>query len=196
MKPFPKTFRLPALLGALLLGAAIVPTDAALAQDDRPALTAEMTLDLSGVSETNTVLQNVQAIPALASLASAVERAGLADALSGPGPITLFAPINEAFDLADKEPHEVEDNDLERLAFVLQYHVAEGEMEAGDLTDGMTLVMLNGEEAAFTTSAADPLSLQLDDANIIHTDIASSNGVIHLINLVLNPTEGGTVDSD
>jgi len=193
MKSLFKTLRLPPLFGALLLVAA-VPLDAVQAQEDRPTMTAEVTLDVSGVSETNTVLQNVQAIPELSSLASAIERAGLADALSGPGPFTVFAPIDDAFDLADKEPHEVEGDDLERLAFVLRYHVAEGEMEAGDLSDGMTLVMLNGEEAAVTTSAADPLSLHIDDANIIHTDIASSNGVLHLINLVLNPTEGGTVD--
>ena len=190
-----KTLRLAPILGALLLAAALVP-GAALAQDDRPSLTEELHLDLSGVSNTNTVLQNVQAIPALSSLASAIEQAGLADALSGPGPVTLFAPTNDAFDLADKTPGDLDASDTARLERILLYHVTDGKMMAGDLTDGMTLVMKSGDEAQINTTAADPLSLNIDDADIIYTDIASSNGVIHLINLVLNPTEGGTVDSE
>ena len=190
-----KTLRLAPILGALLLTATLAP-GAARAQDDRPSLTEELHLDLSGASETNTVLQNVQAIPALSSLASAIAQAGLADALSGPGPITLFAPTNEAFDLADKTPGDLDASDTPRLERILLYHVTDGKMMAGDLTDGMTLVMKSGDEAQINTTAADPLSLNIDDADIIYTDIASSNGVIHLINLVLNPTEGGTVDAE
>lgn len=194
-----KTSHLAPLLGALLLVAVFDvagPRGAAQAQEDRPSLTSEITVDLSDVSPSNTVLQNVQAIPELSSLASAIERTGLAGALSGPGPITLFAPVNEAFDLADKEPDELGVDDTERLTHVLQYHVAEGEMGSGDFASGMTLVMLNGEQAELNTSSSDPLQISIDDADIIHTDIESSNGVIHLINLVLNPAEGGHLDTD
>lgn len=181
--------RLAPLAGALLLAAAVAgcgSSSRTAGGADRPSLTTTERLDLSGTSPSNTVLENAMAVAELSMLVAAVQQAGLTDDLSGVGPYTLFAPLNSAFEGADVSPEELED--------VLLYHVVDGEVMAGDLDDGMVLVTMSGEEANVNTSPTDPLSFNIDDADIVYTDIESSNGVIHLINLVLNPIPGGMVD--
>ena len=149
-------------------------------------LRGELRLAASALSPDQTIVENAMTQPELSSLVAALRRADLVDALSGPGPYTVFAPINEAFsdmDLGSANP--------ETLGQTLQYHVVEGDISAADLVDGETLVTLTGDEIIVgTVTAGDPM-LMVNDADIVYPDIVSSNGRVHLINLVLDPTRGG-----
>ena len=146
------------------------------------------TLDLSGTSPSNSVLENAMAVDDLSALVGAVQAAGLVDALRGDGPFTVFAPTNDAFARAGVDP-----SDTDALRNVLLYHVVEGNVMAGDLSDGMIVETLSGEQASVSL---DGTSVNIDDADVVYADLAATNGVIHVINLVLNPTPGGMVDTN
>ena len=119
------------------------------------------------------------------TLVVAVKAAGLVDTLSGKGPFTVFAPTDEAF---AKLPAGTVDNLLkpenkEKLAGILTYHVIAGKVMAADVkTSGVKTV--NGKEAAIKVEAG---KVTIDAANVVKTDIAASNGVIHVIDTALIP---------
>lgn len=140
-------------------------------------------------SASNTVVENAMAIPSLSTLVEAVKAAGLVETLSGPGKFTVFAPTNEAFDLADMDDFDtmMSDDDKEQLQMLLKSHVAEKETMYGSLNDGTQVVMLSGEDFSIGRDENDQMSMRIGDADIVVYDIESSNGVIHVINLVLNP---------
>ncbi len=130
------------------------------------------------------------------TLLAAVAQAGLAEALSGEGPFTVFAPTDAAF-AAALEALNISAEDLlasEGLAGILLYHVVGGEeplysndvaaalAEAGE--EGLKVETLNG--ASFTVTADDE-GIYVDGAKIIMTDIMASNGVIHVIDAVILP---------
>ena len=155
---------------------------------DRPEVMADVNIDMTGLSDNNTIVENAMAVGDLSSLVMALQAAGLAETLSGPGPYTVFAPINAAFDRAD-----MMDMSMEAKKNTLLYHVIEGNFSAGQLSSGMTLVSVSGEELQVTSDDNNMMNLQVDGADIIYSDIESSNGTIHLINVVLDPTLGGNV---
>ncbi|MGB3541964.1 fasciclin domain-containing protein [Rubrivirga sp.] len=165
---------------------AVVVAGCSTGRMNEPSLTGELGLDASMLSANKTIVENAAGQPELSSLVAAVQRAGLVDALSGPGPFTVFAPINAAFDGMDLSAIDPAD-----LGAVLQYHVISGDFKASELADGMILEGLDGNELVVSTRTTGDPGFMIDDADIIFTDIEASNGTIHLINLVLNPTEGG-----
>lgn len=118
-------------------------------------------------------------------LVAAVQAAGLVDALKGDGPFTVFAPTDDAF---AKIPQETIDGLLADptgdLTQILLYHVVAGKVMASDLSDGLTVATLQGGEVTFSLSDA---GAKVNDANIIATDIETSNGVIHVIDSVILP---------
>lgn len=123
-------------------------------------------------------------------LVAAVEAAGLEDALKGPGPLTVFAPTDAAF---ASLPAGVLDALLQdpggQLTDVLLYHVVPGRLTASDIADGDSLQTVQGSEMAFNeTSSGFNIN---NDANIIITDIEASNGIIHVIDGVIQPTGSG-----
>lgn len=153
---------------------------------NEPSLTGDLRLEASMLSPNKNIVENAAGQPELSMLVAAIQRAGLADALSGPGPFTVFAPINAAWDGMDISMMNADD-----LADVLRYHVVEGDFTVARLSDGMILEGLDGSELTVSTrSTGDPM-LMIDDADIIYPNIEAANGTIHLINLVLDPTEGG-----
>ena len=119
------------------------------------------------------------------TLVAAVQAAGLVDALKGDGPFTVFAPTDDAF---AKIPQETIDGLLADptgdLTQILLYHVVAGKVMASDLSDGLTVATLQGGEVTFSLSDA---GAKVNDANIIATDIETSNGVIHVIDSVILP---------
>ena len=82
------------------------------------------------------------------TLVAAVKAAGLVDTLSGPGPFTVFAPTNEAFNKLPKGTVAtlVKPENKATLTKILTYHVVPGKLEASDLTDGKTLTTVEGEQ--------------------------------------------------
>ena len=174
---------------ALSAGLALSPTVTAQTpmDDDAPATTYDdnrrTTNDEDVVTaDDQTIAARAMNTPELSMLVEALKKAGLAEAMMGDGPYTVFAPTNEAFDDADAE-----DMDAEELKNILLYHVVEGEYEAGDLNDGMMLKTMNGKEIGINRSATDPAMLTVQQVGIVSADIEASNGVIHVINAVLLP---------
>ena len=129
--------------------------------------------------------------PDFSILAQAVEQAGLVDTLAGEGPFTVFAPNDEAFAALLEETGLTADELLadENLGNILTYHVIEGSVFAADVVglDGEEVVTVNGQ--TILVSVDDEGNVFVNDAQVIVTDVETSNGVIHVINGVLQPTE-------
>ena len=127
------------------------------------------------------------------SLVAAVIQADLLTTLQGEGPFTLFAPTDEAFaaagiDLAALDTPEGK----EALRDILLYHVHMGLIPGANITDGMLLVMANGDTATLATSTG---SGSIDGANFTLIDVMTSNGIIHVIDAVILPPEDATDES-
>ena len=121
------------------------------------------------------------------SLVDAVIQAELLTTLQDPGPFTLFAPTDQAFidaniDLADFDTPEGKAS----LTNILQYHLISGEVMSGDLTDGMVATAVNGDELTVDLTSG----VKINEASVTTPDVATSNGVIHVIDKVLMPPVG------
>jgi uncharacterized surface protein with fasciclin (FAS1) repeats len=119
------------------------------------------------------------------TLVAAVKAAGLVDTLNGKGPFTVFAPTDEAF---AKLPAGTVDNLLkpenkQKLAGILTYHVVAGKVMAADVKTS-NVKTVNGKEASIKADAG---KVTIGSASVVKTDIAASNGVIHVIDTVLIP---------
>lgn len=117
------------------------------------------------------------------TLVKAVQEAGLVEALSGPGPLTVFAPTDEAFAEIPAETLNALLQDKEKLTAVLTYHVVAGNLLGAQVMRKNSIITLHG--GALSVDVSD--GIKVDDANIIETDIRTSNGRIHVIDKVLMP---------
>jgi len=121
------------------------------------------------------------------TLAAAVTAAGLVDTLKGAGPFTVFAPSDEAFAKLPAGTVEALLNDIPKLTSILTYHVVAGKVMAADVMkmDGQTATTVNG--AGLKISTTDGVKLN-GEVKVVTTDIACTNGVIHVIDSVLLPS--------
>ena len=124
------------------------------------------------------------------SLVAALTQADLVSALQADGPFTVFAPTDEAFEAAgiDLAALDTEEGKT-TLVDILTYHVYSGSVASTDVTDELTVTMLNGDNASFTVSDG---VVKIENANITLADVPASNGVIHVIDKVLMPPEDTT----
>jgi len=118
------------------------------------------------------------------TLLTAVEAAGLVETLQGDGPFTVFAPTDEAFAALPEGTLDSLLADTEALSQVLLYHVVEGEVMASDVVELESATTIQGEDIAITVEGD---SVRVNEANVVSTDIAASNGVIHVIDQVILP---------
>jgi len=120
------------------------------------------------------------------TLATALTAAGLVDTLKGPGPFTVFAPTDEAFAKLPAGTLEslLKPENKAKLAGILTYHVAPGKVMAADVVKLTSAKTVNGQSVKI---AVDDGKVKVDDANVVKTDVAASNGVIHVIDAVLLP---------
>ncbi len=119
------------------------------------------------------------------SLVAAVEAAGLNGTLSGPGPFTVFAPTDAAFaKLGNATVDNLLKNDTATLKKILTYHVVAGEIMAKNLTNGMKLQTVEGQNVTVTINQT---GTYINNAKVIMTDVPACNGVIHVIDTVLIP---------
>jgi uncharacterized surface protein with fasciclin (FAS1) repeats len=116
------------------------------------------------------------------TLVAAVQAAGLVDTLKGPGPFTVFAPSDEAFAKIPKASLDALLADKAALTKVLTYHVVPGKVMAKDVKAGMVKTV-QGQELKLSTSPG----VMVDQSKVVATDVAASNGVIHVIDTVLMP---------
>ncbi len=136
-----------------------------------------------------TIVQTAQALPQFSILVEAVVAADLVGALSGTGPLTVFAPTNDAFAALLAELGVTKDALLANkplLTQVLTYHVLNGRVLKAGVPVGAAITTLQG--GTFTVNA----SLAITDqrartSNITATDVLTSNGVIHVIDKVILP---------
>jgi uncharacterized surface protein with fasciclin (FAS1) repeats len=145
-----------------------------------------------------TIVENAVNSKDHTTLVAAVKAAGLVDTLNGPGPFTVFAPTNAAF--AKLPPGTVETlvqpQNKAALTSILTYHVVPGRLTASDLA---ALVKQGGGEAQIKTVQGTPLVVQTRGKKVYVTDakgntatvtianVMQSNGVIHVVNGVLQP---------
>jgi len=121
------------------------------------------------------------------TLVAAVTAAELAEALKGEGPFTVFAPSDEAFaKLPEGTVEALLEDPTGQLARILLYHVVPGKVMAADVSDGLTAETLRGAEVSFSVSDG---MVMINEAEIVATDIETSNGVIHVIDSVILPPE-------
>ncbi len=120
------------------------------------------------------------------TLVAAVKAAGLVDALNGDGPLTVFAPTDEAFAKLPKGTVEnlLKPENKDQLVAVLTYHVVKGNMTASKVLKKESLATLQGGSIAVST---DDKGAKVNASRILKTDIGCSNGVIHVIDTVLLP---------
>ena len=120
------------------------------------------------------------------TLAAAVTAANLVDTLKGEGPFTVFAPTDEAFARLPAGTVESLLKDIPKLTAILTYHVVAGKVMAADVVkmDGQSAKTVNG--ASLSISTKDGVKLN-GATTVVKTDIACTNGVIHVIDSVLLP---------
>jgi uncharacterized surface protein with fasciclin (FAS1) repeats len=119
------------------------------------------------------------------TLAAALQAAGLVETLKGSGPFTVFAPTDEAFAKLPAGTVEALLKDKARLTAVLTYHVVAGRVMAADVMKMTSAKTVQGSSVAIRTGKG----VTVNDANVVKTDIAASNGVIHVIDAVLIPRQ-------
>ncbi len=126
------------------------------------------------------------------TLEAAVIAADLADALSGDGPFTVFAPTDDAFDAL---PEGAVDGLLAdpsgALTDILTYHVIGAQVNSADLSDGQTATTLLGEDITVTINND---GVFINNALVTVVDIPASNGVVHVIDAVLFPPSNTITD--
>ncbi len=116
------------------------------------------------------------------TLAAALGAAGLVDTLKGAGPFTVFAPTDAAFAKIPKADLDALLADKAKLTAVLTYHVVAGKVMAKDVKAGKVKTV-QGSELTVGTAGG----VTVDGAKVTATDIAASNGVIHVIDTVIIP---------
>ncbi len=120
------------------------------------------------------------------TLAAALQAAGLIETLKGKGPFTVFAPTDAAF---AKLPKGTLDDLLKpankaKLAGILTYHVVAGNVMAADVVKLTSAKTVQGQSVKIVVKDG---KVMVDGANVVKTDIATSNGVIHVIDTVILP---------
>ena len=132
------------------------------------------------------IIDTAVAAGSFKTLAAALTAANLVDTLKGAGPVTVFAPTDDAF---AKLPAGTVDSllkDIPKLTAILTYHVVAGKVMAADVMtmDGQSAKTVNGATLAISTKDGVKLN---GGTSVVTTDIACTNGVIHVIDSVLLP---------
>ena len=139
--------------------------------------------EVPNVSEDNSVAEVVAASQNTGTLESALQQAGLVEALDDSSQsFTVFAPTDAAFGTIDAGELTANDALLEE---VLTYHVVPQAINAGDIQDGQTVTTLEGDTLRFSVSDG---TVQVNGATVTNPDIEATNGVVHKIDGVLLET--------
>jgi uncharacterized surface protein with fasciclin (FAS1) repeats len=144
------------------------------------------------------IVETASAAPNLSTLVAAVKAAGLVDTLASPGPFTVFAPTNTAFEKlpAGTVNTLVKPENKATLTKILTYHVVAGKLTSTDIVGA---IKAGGGKATLTTVSGDKLTARLSGNSVVITDskggqsavttvdVMQTNGVVHIIDSVLLP---------
>ncbi|HEX9950141.1 MAG TPA: fasciclin domain-containing protein [Rubricoccaceae bacterium] len=190
-----------ALMGLTLLGGCMTvksPEDVAdsvvnagqadeMAGMDHSSMGAGVMVGGAMMLPTQTLVENASGASNLTTLVAAVQAAGLVETLSGPGPFTVFAPPNSAFEALPAGTVEtlVRPENRAQLTSILTYHVVPGNLKAADLRDGQVLTTVNGQRLTVRKTGN---TVTVGGATVTQADVRASNGVAHVIDRVLMPS--------
>lgn len=125
--------------------------------------------------------------PALSTLVTAVQEAGLVDTLNSEGPFTIFAPANSAFERIPEDTLSSVLADKEQLTSILTYHVVAGDaMDAEALAEAGTVETVQGGTLNITTTDDGTVMIN-DAATVVCANIPTANATVHIIDSVLMP---------
>jgi len=172
---------------SLVLAAAPVAVQTA------PAKPAAKPATATATTAKSTIVETAVAAGSFKTLVAAVQAAGLVETLNGAGPFTVFAPTDEAFAKLPAGTLEMllKPENKAKLAAILTYHVVPGAVKAADVVKLKTAGTVNGQRVDIKVDGA---KVTVDGAAVTATDIACSNGVIHVIDTVILPVDGTIVD--
>ena len=190
------------VFSGLLLASALVLSSCG--QTKKEEKTEEVAEEVQVVEEETPSTPNIVGVAAgderFSTLVAAVKAAGLVETLSGDGPFTVFAPLNDAF--AALPPGTVDNllkpESKEALTGILTYHVVSGTFKASDVVEA---IEANNGSYTVTTVQGGTIDLSLVDgavtltdemgntAQVVLADVEASNGVIHAISAVVMPGE-------
>lgn len=134
------------------------------------------------------IVQTAEKAGQFKTLLAAAQAANLVPALSGDGPITVFAPTDDAFGALPKGTIEnlLQAENKDQLIRILSFHVVKGQIGSNALSDNTSLNTLAGASIAFTQTEQ---GFSVQGANIVNADIQASNGLVHVIDRIMLPPE-------
>lgn len=169
------------------------------ADTEQPETLDEPSAPVEETQPTTTIL-TVAEDAGLTTFRTAVAQAGLDEVLAGPGPYTVFAPSDEAFNALPEGTLErlLDPGSRDELQQIVNYHVLPRSIMSGDLSGEMSITSVEG--SALTLTATDG-SITVTDgqgttATVISADHDADNGVIHVIDAVLMPGDGTEAGTD
>lgn len=130
-----------------------------------------------------TILETAAAAGSFNTLLAAVDAAGLRGALEGPGPFTVFAPVDDAFAALPPGTVQTLVDNPPQLARILKYHVLSGAYQREALVAQSDWTSLEG--APIPIRCTDPFEVK--NATVVAADVVCDNGVVHVINRVILP---------
>lgn len=144
-------------------------------------------LAVSAQTKQADIVDTAVAAGSFKTLVAAVQAAGLVETLKGKGPFTVFAPTDEAFAKLPAGTVEslLKPENRETLIAILTYHVVAGKVMAADVVKLTEAKTVQGNSVKIAVKDG---KVAVDKANVIKTDIVTSNGVIHVIDAVILPT--------
>ena len=139
-----------------------------------------------GKKPKNDIVDTAVAAGDFSTLAAALQAGGLIDTLKGDGPFTVFAPTDEAFAKLPAGTVEslLKPENKDQLVAILTYHVVPGNVKAADVVTMTSAPTANGSDLAIRV---DGETVFINDSRVVATDIAASNGVIHVVDTVILP---------
>jgi len=133
----------------------------------------------SPVSVADTIARD----PQLSTLNQLVAQAGLTESLKQPGPITVFAPTNEAFKTVPAKTMDELAHNPAKLKAVLNYHVVQAKLMSSEVKNGNVKTAQGANVSLYKSGEF----VTVEDAAVEHADIVTTNGVVHTVDRVLMP---------
>ena len=170
-----------------LTGAPAFAKDCAWSKTRTAETTADAVRYVGNYDESPNIVETAEAAGAFGTLLAAAQAAGLAEALAGEGPLTVFAPTDAAFDDLPEGTVEnlLKPENKAQLAAILKLHVIPARVTSSDLA-GKTLEV---ETLGGTVSIDATDGVTVGGASVTQADIMTSNGVIHVIDKVILPAQ-------
>jgi len=144
--------------------------------DNNPVVTNGPTMD---------IVETATADGRFTTLLAAADAADLVGALKSEGPLTVFAPTDDAFNALPEGTVEALLQDIDALTAILTYHVVVGAVTSTQVVALDSAATLNGAKLNITVNGDG--TVMVDGANIIIKDIMTTNGIIHVIDAVITP---------